>query len=37
MAKTLNTHMKCKCRENVIDDLLAKMPDTTAFEDLPEL
>ena len=30
-------HVKGENRENLIKDLLAKMPDTTAFEELPEL
>ena len=29
--------MKCGCRDNVVNDLLEKMPDTTAFTDLPDL
>ena len=29
--------MKGESRENLINDLLQKMPNTTAFEDLPEL
>ena len=34
---SLNQNMKCKCREAVVNDLLAKMPNTTAFEELPDL
>lgn len=35
----LNTSLKdkCICRETIIDDLLSKMPNTTAFEELPDL
>ena len=35
----LNANLKdnCNCLETIIDDLLSKMPDTTAFEDLPDL
>ena len=29
--------MKCKCREIVSNKLAAKLPNTTAFEKLPEL
>ena len=29
--------MKCKCRETVANDLLSKMPNTTAFEELPDV
>ena len=36
LIKTLNKHMKCNCRVDVANDLLSKMPDTTAFEILPE-
>ena len=37
LKKSLNTHVKGDSRDNLITDLLSKMPDTTAFEDLPEL
>ena len=36
LIKTLNKHMKCNCREDVANDLLSKMPDTSAFAILPD-
>ena len=37
MTEVLNNRLKCSCRDNVVNDLLAKMPDSTAFTDLPIL
>ena len=36
ITEVLNTVLKGACREKIISSLLAKMPDTTAFEELPE-
>lgn len=35
MAKVFDKYMKCGCRENVVNDLISKMPNATSFEDLP--
>jgi len=36
VTEVLNMDMKCKCRETVCNNLIAKMPNTTAFDELPE-
>jgi len=36
LTSALNVQMKCKCRENLVEKLLALMPNTAAFDPLPE-
>ena len=37
MAAVLDKHIQGKTRETIVTELLSKMPNTTAFEDLPDL
>ena len=36
LSKTLDKHIKGEIRERIASELLSKMPDTTAYEELPD-
>jgi hypothetical protein len=37
IVEVLDADMKCKCRETVTNKLASKVPNTTVFDELPEL
>ena len=37
VTQVLDKHVQGKARETIVSELLMKMPNTTAFEDLPDL